>query len=330
MVLLTYVAGIMLLGSYLMYYTPPKVLGKLASLSLVTPLVLLANVLILFYWLFRMNRFFWITFIILAIGFPSLMRLYQFTGDKVIKTDDLKIMSYNVRLFNKYEWTTEKDIPKNIAKFIKEKDPDILCLQDYSESADFKVDYPYQFVKLSDLNPHTGHAIFSKYPIVKSGSFDFEKTANNILYADVVIDKDTLRVYNVHLQSIRLNLDKEYFGQKDAQQLQLKISKAFQMQQDQVERLLDHQSRCDYPIIIAGDLNNTAFSWAYKKMKKGKQDAFVKAGAGFDGTYKYKLPLRIDFILADKQLKVNHFKTYKVSYSDHYPIMCRLDSRLKK
>ena len=34
---------------------------------------------------------------------------------------------------------------------------------------------------------------------------------------------------------------------------------------------------------------------------------------------------RTDFILTDEKIEVNNFKTYEVNYSDHYPIMARLN-----
>lgn len=52
--------------------------------------------------------------------------------------------------------------------------------------------------------------------------------------------------YNVHLQSVKLNPKKEYFGEKDAEQLQIRISSAFQIQQEQVEKLIRHQSEVLY------------------------------------------------------------------------------------
>jgi len=35
--------------------------------------------------------------------------------------------------------------------------------------------------------------------------------------------------------------------------------------------------------------------------------------------------LRIDFILTDQNIDINNFKTYDVEYSDHFPIMARLN-----
>src|SRR5690606_41742973 len=56
-----------------------------------------------------------------------------------------------------------------------------------------------------------GQAIFSKYPIINSGLIKKnEYGINSIVYADIVKNQDTIRVYNVHRRSCGLqNEDKE-------------------------------------------------------------------------------------------------------------------------
>ena len=79
--------------------------------------------------------------------------------------------------------------------------------------------------------------------------------------------------------------------------------------------------------IITGIVHNRRLVFFYpfpKKLKRNKNDAFEVAGQGFGKTYDFPFPLRIDFILTDKKMEVNNFKTYNVKYSDHYPIMARV------
>ena len=49
---------------------------------------------------------------------------------------------------------------------------------------------------------------------------------------------------------------------------------------------------------------------------------FIEKGKGFGRTLDFhKLPMRIDFILADPAFEVKSHTNYDVVYSDHYPIM---------
>ena len=79
----------------------------------------------------------------------------------------------------------------------------------------------------------------------------------------------------------------------------------------------------EYPVIISGDFNNTAFSYTYNQVRNDRfQDAFVKKGAGFSSTYNLNyFPLRIDFHLLDTVFEINSYERIKVPYSDHYPIL---------
>jgi len=317
--------AILLLVAYVIPYIKPESLKSFAGISLLTPLLILVNVIFLLYWIIGLNRTFLLSFIILAIGFPNLSRFYKVGGKKVLLVDDLKIMSYNVRMFNKYKWIKNDSIQQSINDLIENKSPDILCLQEYSKNKELEKEYPYHYIKYSKQGVHIGQAVFSKYPIIKKGSFELKKTANNIIYSDIKIDDDTIRVYNIHLQSLKINPKKENFGQKDATHLRKRVSAAFQKQQKQVELLLENQKNVSYKIVAVGDFNNTAYSWPYHQILKGKKDAYIEAGKGFDKTYDFAFPLRIDFILVDKSIEINHFKAYRDLYSDHFPIMARLE-----
>ena len=51
----------------------------------------------------------------------------------------------------------------------------------------------------------------------------------------------------------------------------------FKLQAEQAEKLVAHEKTSNYKTITCGDFNNTAFSWAYHKLKGNKNDAFVEA-----------------------------------------------------
>jgi endonuclease/exonuclease/phosphatase family metal-dependent hydrolase len=321
---LTFIAVGLLVLSKLLTFFSPESLGKAGLYSLATPVVLLVNIALLLYWLIRLSSIFWLVLAVLLLNMGFIIRFYKFNGKKIIRANDLKVMSYNVRMFNRYSWLPEDSIKDKIQSFIFAKSPDVICVQEYTRTNRYNEIYPYKFEVFEDNYGGFGHAVFSKYPIVHKGSFDFKESANNVLWVDIVVGRDTMRIYNVHLESIGINPNKENFGQKNTGQLADRLTRAFYKQQKQVEELLKHKSDSRYPVVIAGDFNNTAFSWAYRELSKGMNDAFVEAGKGFGRTFRFVFPLRIDFILTGKSLRVQHFKTYKVRYSDHYPIMCRI------
>ncbi len=315
----------LLLLSYLNYYVSPVTISFFALISLLIPVLIAINILFLIYWLIRLKKQIFLSFFVLAIGYQYLTKLYTFKDKEVILTDDVKIMSYNVRMFNLYKWIKENNVDEKIYEFINSKDPDILCIQEFHPSLKKGLKYPYEYIKISNENNHFGHAIFSKYKIINSGSLNFSNTTNNAIFADIVRNNDTVRVYNIHLESLNLNPKEDYFTQENSEKFKTRVQNAFKIQVNQVSLILLHQEKITYKSIICGDFNNTAFSYVYHQLRKGKNDAFEVAGKGFGRTFDYKLPVRIDYILTDNRIKVNNFKTYDVKFSDHFPIMARLD-----
>jgi endonuclease/exonuclease/phosphatase family metal-dependent hydrolase len=234
-------------------------------------------------------------------------------------------MNYNVRLFNLFEWIPDTHVKQKIVDFINEKQPDVLSMQEYrpDDAVSFKGYYKYE--EVSGNKVKNGQAIFSKYPIVKSGSIEFPNTSNNAIYVDIVKDKDTIRIYNVHLQSLGIDPTAEKLDIETSENLFNRVSSTFKLQQSQSELFLAHKNHCHYKMVICGDFNNTAYSYVYKKIKADLQDAFVEAGNGFGRTFNFKFfPIRIDFILVDQSFDINAFKTFDVQLSDHYPIMAKV------
>jgi vancomycin resistance protein VanJ len=323
------IATILLL-SYLVPYISPLKFPALSILSLAVPFLIVFNFIFLIYWIIKLRRQFLLPLIVLLIGFNTVGAFFRFFEKEILLNDDLKVMSYNVRLFNLYNWKPEskETIKSNIKKFVKEKSPDIVCFQEFVNEYSREFKYKYRFVNDRNAkNKRTkfGQAIFSNYPIINYGSVNFESSTNNAIYADIVVKEDTLRVYNVHLESQKIELDKENFGDENKEKLKIRVQNTFKAQANQAQKLFKNEQECPYKVILCGDFNNTAFSWVYRKLKDSKNDTFIEAGSGFGKSYDYKFPARIDFIFSDKNLDISNFKTYNVKYSDHYPIMARFN-----
>lgn len=311
--------------SFLSYYISPNNISLISFISLSVPILIIINLLFITYWVLKLKRQFLISTIILLIGFQYVTKLYSFEERKILLSSDIKVMSYNVRMFNIYNWIDEENIEQKIYDFINEKEPDILCLQEFNPTIKIGFKFPYQYIKASKKSKLFGHAIFSKYKIINSGSLNFSNSSNNAIFADIIKNKDTIRVYNVHLESLSINSKEDYFTHENSEKLKIRVEKAFKKQANQAELIIQHQEKTTYRSVICGDFNNTAFSWVYHTLKNDKNDAFEIAGKGFGKTYNFMFPMRIDFILVDEEIEINNFKTFDVNYSDHYPIMARLN-----
>ena len=321
--------------AYVLPFLAPKLFPFLSALTLILPLFLILNGLFFIYWICQLKRQMILSGIVLIIGFTFVNKFYKFSSnEKPIEDKDFIVMSYNVRLFNLFKWIPIEHIGDDILGFINEQNPDILCIQEYSETA--KVDlrvYKHKFIFMQGKKIKTGQAIFSKYPIINKGNIEFPESDNLIVYADIRKGKDTIRVYNMHLQSIKISPDVnemqdnvDSISQQKSQLVVRRISEAFKKQQHQAEILMNHKKQCHYPMIICGDMNNSAFSYVYRSIRGNLNDCFVEAGNGFGQTYNFKFyPARIDYIFTDKSMTVKSFQNFSnFKKSDHYPIVARL------
>ena len=312
-----------LLISLSLPHLKPTLFSYLSIFSLFTPLIISLNILFMFFWIAKLKKQFMLSLIVLLIGNDSLKRFVNFSNNsKFIADNEFSIISYNVRLFNIYNWIEKDNVTIKIKNFLNTINSDIICLQEY-QNADFKLDtYLYKYEKLRGDNLKYGQAIFSKYPIINKGSINFNSPSNNAIFSDIKISKDTIRIYNIHLESFSFEKEIELSDlNKNNEKIMSDVSKTFIIQQKQVELIKKSIKKSPYRVILSGDFNNTAFSYVYKELSSNLNDSFKEKGNGFGITFNYNfIPLRIDFILSDKVFKINYFKTYNINLSDHEPI----------
>jgi len=262
-------------------------------------------------------------------------------------------MSYNVRLFDLYNWRNESSKMTQSAIFglIHSESPDILCIQDYYSGAGRKADfadticreagYKYKSVELINKThkglPY-GLAIFSKYPIVHSYKLDFPNSKVNFSQSiDIKVGKDTIRVINLHLESIKFGKEDYTFVneitsttasneklKKRGNAILLKMKNAYVKRAVQIETVAAYIRKSPYPVILAGDFNDTPVSYSYRQIDNELDDTFVDAGKGLGQTHAQMLPLlRIDYIFHSEELKTIEHKIINKDYSDHFPVVAR-------
>ena len=318
------ILAVLFLISLVIPYIKPSIFPYFSILSLFSPLIILLNILFIFYWIAKLKKQFLLSVLILLIGYNSVLAFINFSNNSSNMTENkVSIISYNVRLFNLYNWIDENDIEDQINSFLVDKSPDIICLQEYRGNIIDLPNYPYRFEFLRGNNIKYGQVIFSKFPILNKGSVDFSSMSNNAIFVDLKIHNDTIRFYNVHLQSFALEneIDLSTMNTIQNKEIITNLSNTFITQQRQVDVLRNSIDNSPYKNILSGDFNNTAFSYTYKNLIHGFKDSFTLKGNGLGITFNYNfIPLRIDFILVDDNFRVNQFKTYKINLSDHEPI----------
>ena len=332
--------GILL--AYLSVYVSPLSFWFLSFFGLLYPFLLLGNLTFILLWLFFKPRNTLISLIAVLIGFSHLSNYVQFKGKKT-KEQGIFITSFNVRNFAGGNSTNQTHVAKKIYHYLQDKNPTIICLQEADFNRLKKYDEAQKndtskvpFFRYVHASKKGGPVTFSSYPIIKKEEIKFKESGNMIIISDIVINKDTIRIFNAHLQSYKLtnedigSLDSIAFNwqgknYKVMRYTGSKLKQAFIKRSEQAEILSERIDQSPYEIIVCGDFNDTPLSYSYHKVSQGLKDAFVESGYGIGNTYLGNLPsLRIDYILHSEYFESFNFEVDKVQLSDHYPISCIL------
>lgn len=269
----------------------------------------------------------------LLLGYFILGPLYHFDfRGKRIQEDGLEIMTFNVREFNDLEQMNQPNIDSLIVDFIESENPDIICLQEAphylkSHRSEVLKSFDYKFIDFvyGEPSDRVIQAVYSKYPIVNTKIIDFPKSYNSAMYADVLIAEDTVRLFNLHLESLKITPRVSAIQKENSKKLLGRLHNAFVKQMQQAKIVEEYIEATDLPTIVVGDFNNTQFSSVYQTIKGDMTDTFIDKGKGFGKTYGlFNYPMRIDYILADDSFEVLEHKNYDVELSDHYPVLATL------
>ena len=344
--------------SYLAAYVSPRIIWWLALFGLGYEVMLLINLFFVAYWALTRNRKIWFSLIFMLLGIGKVFSIIQFNPkskeEKLLREDgNVKVMSWNVRLFDLYNWFHNDETRSNIFAFLKKESPEIMCFQEFystdrkkpefrnADTVKYYLNSKYSHIEYTVTlrkTDHWGIATFSKYPIVKKQAVHFARKGGNIfIMSDIKIGKDTIRVFNTHLESIHFGWNSykfiENLNNDDIQQDEFsggitilrQLKKAFVKRAMQVEILHDSIEASPYPVLICGDFNDTPSSYSYEILSDDLNDAYKISGHGLGKTYSGPFPsFRIDYIFHGDKLKSTGFQTIHENLSDHYPVSCMI------
>ncbi len=373
------VAALALLLTYPVPFINPSSFWFTALWGLTYPFLLVINLGFLSFWLLKKRwKLFFFSFVVILLGGDLLFKTFAFnlvppktkgnieqTGPNIETAEeipekefsDVKIMTYNVQNFDLYNWTENVESRNKMIELIESEQPNIINFQEFytddQDDSEFhnvkllvnELGYKhYSFEKTLTLKTtnHWGLATFSKFPIAGKGRITFPDSKNNIVaYTNIAIGIDTVRLFNLHLQSIHLGRqDLKYLKQlglgegktkkdektnhfKSFGSIVSKLKAAYVKRGNQASILADSILQSPYPVIVCGDFNDTPTSYTYESISHTLQDAFLQSGFGLGGTYAGPLPsFRIDYVLLDPSFEVKSSKVIRKKYSDHYPVTC--------
>ena len=325
----------LLLASYLSTYINPNIFWPISFIGLIFPILYVINILFLIYWVINLKKPMWANIIILLIGIGNINSYIGTSPNHSSSEKNIKVLTYNVRLFNKYNWLKKPDVKKEIFNLLKTENADILCIQEFYVADKIPyLNYPYRNIGSQNKRNQWHMAIYSSYPQIKKEtvSINGKRINNTCIYSDITIKKDTIRVYNIHLASNWFNSSDYLFIQnpkkekftKNLLAIIRKMKNSYQKRAKEVNIIKAHMKKSPYPIIVCGDFNDTPLSYAYHSIKLNLKDAFNSSGKGIGSSF-VKIPaLRIDYILHDTSFTSTNYQRHMEILSDHYALSCEI------
>ena len=344
--IISVVAAIALLVILIGRLFEPDKLWYFSLVGLVTPIIYLVAIAASLYWIIRWRwKMFIFTIAFVAFGWPHVSLYYKVKvgktyGEPRYERGNTKILSYNVRYLQDEEWRTPTT--DSIAEFIRRENPDIICFQEYpikgaEKDKCFELLSKYNRTEIRSLTDD-GVICFTKYKIIRSDSISGFCGTGKGIWADLKIHDDTVRLFNIHLQTTSINpADRNYINNKEFLQSadSARVSKFADMAQrlydnscmrsHQVDAIRHNIEHCPYPVIVCGDFNDIPMSYTYRTIASKLNDTFSEQGEGYAHTFRGFFDLlRIDYILVSKQFRTLSYKVIPLRYSDHYPVMARV------
>lgn len=341
-------------------YLDPAKWWFISILGLGFSIMVAVLVLFIFFWLIASPRFVFLSIIPLLIGWKSISVLLAFNPpgkfNYVKPKETLRVATWNVARFRELKRNKNKGSRTRLAMLdlIKQQNADVVCMQEFFHSTDTTLYNNIDYIKQELGYPYYtyawdgdgykqwfGQVIFSRYPIVDSGMVHYPRPGQpeTLLHADILFNKDTLRVYTTHLQSVQFKKkdfesieeikNREDSLLENSRSIFFKLKRALGYRAKQADIVKEITSLSPHPYIITGDFNDVPNSYAYFTIRGNMQDAFLKKGFAIGRTFTGISPtLRIDYLLATKDFNIVQFNRLPKSFSDHYMLV--MDVQLKK
>jgi endonuclease/exonuclease/phosphatase family metal-dependent hydrolase len=349
-----FVVSIVFIILYAAGKIPPSEKYNLWLTSFIIPVALAANTILLILSLAMRKKS--SLYYVLALIFGSNYVVGTVGVKYLFKSFDTTEFTFNVLSFNtganleRQEEASEHEnteATNSLSEWIFNNDADVQCYQEFIDrrrksgfdllnrlkTKGYQSYFSFDSVNSNRYGQVLGTLITSKYPMLRSGDvLASENGFNRISYVDLLIREDTIRVINVHLESMGLkpfhpaNATGFESRKENTRILLAKLKEGVFERSEQIKILAAFVEASPYPVVCAGDFNDLPYSYSYQFLRKRMKNAFEQAGKGFGFTYNgHTLRiLRIDNQFYSAGVSAVQFTTHNdVHLSDHFPLLGR-------
>lgn len=317
---------------YIRQYIEPDYAGFLTIFSLLYPYIVVALFITMLLLVAMRSRTAWASLLALVLTSGNTIRQIGFHMQPELPDDSTIYTLTTLNVKNNFSHN-DVDQSKTFIQKFKNNPSTFLVLQEIAgekiHSIAQELNYPYHS-HYGTANPRGYLAIFSKFPLSNIQSVHNGENRVIALLADVESPMGKIKLVNIHLHTNAVTVragqfSPESFSKKEGLRALHSMIQSYsqnaRLRLEEIDQLHEALRKSNYPVIIAGDVNDTPYSPVYRKLQDTRQNAFVKGGLGFAQTYNgLLLPLKIDYIFMDKNFNIFHTLVDKIDFSDHNPI----------
>lgn len=281
--------------------------------------------------------------IVLLATWPSLQWVFATATEAPVEEQDLgsacEVLTFNVRRLDEYQWLEGERTRRQLAEWLAQRKEDVLCLQEFPADGEEMLRASgwadgNRAKRFFTWPQGAGPAIATSLEVRQWEAWMFPEGQGRVMQADVVSTLGTIRLMNVHLQSLYFS-EADYNAvevgpsREEGMRLWSMMAQASKIRTAQALELRKRMEESPYPVVLAGDFNDVPMSYPMRLLRKGRvTDAFLASPMGFGATYIGTVPgLRIDGIYPDTTLQTVNLVTHDIELSDHRPVSVRLRSR---
>jgi len=333
MLLCNIIVSVLLVFSIFAGHFKPTQQPFTVIVGIIFPYLIILQIFFLLYFIFKRSKYVLLSILSIVIAVPSCKKIWAGRGSDVEAENSIKIISYNVKNLTMSDNSKDSASISEFYKYLDESNADIINLQEYNL---YDIQRDLEKLKKITNTKHVAYTNYypnsynlsiitlSKYPIINIESIRADSKSYAIA-SDILIGNDTVKVVNVHLKSIHLNLEEINSMPSNTGEVKTRSKKVYgkvvyaaQKREKQVEKIIEHIGKKPKKTILCGDFNDTPNSYTYNMFSKGMTDIFVKSGKGFGFTFKELPLLRIDYMFTSKDFSPISFRIDRNSaISDH-------------
>jgi len=319
-------------------YVSPALHPTLSLLGLFFPIFVAVDIAFFFFWLIFRFYLVWVPLLGLLVVAGYAMDYCPINTKKYLSDSAICVVTYNIG------GAKEDSSRLEVLNFLKEKSPDIVCLQEVWSN--FK-DMP-EFQRVTDsMGYHriigNGKYILTRFPVLGDTlHIDYPTRKNSSMACWIHCQGDSLLLVSNHLESNALSdsdkteyknmiLDPEQERVEQGSKVLLRKLKDAALyrgaQTDTLCALIDRNE--GKSILMCGDFNDTPISYTYQRLASRLDCAFRKTARGVGFTYSQSgIYVRIDHIFTTSDWQcIKCYVDNSITASDHFPVVAYMQKK---